>query len=61
MEEVLVEGQSKQSDRDGTGRTRSYKIVNFQGDLGLIGKLVHVRITKAFPHSLRGEILDRKD
>ena len=55
VEEVLVEGQSKQSDRDGTGRTRSNKIVNFQGDLGLVGKLVHVRITKAFPHSLRGE------
>jgi tRNA-2-methylthio-N6-dimethylallyladenosine synthase len=55
MEEVLVEGQSKQSDRDGTGRTRSNKIVNFQGDLGLVGKLIHVRITKAFPHSLRGE------
>jgi len=55
VEEVLVEGQSKQSDRDVTGRTRSNKIVNFQGDLGLVGKLVHVRITKAFPHSLRGE------
>jgi tRNA-2-methylthio-N6-dimethylallyladenosine synthase len=55
MEEVLVEGQSKQSDRDGTGRTRSNKIVNFQGDLVLVGKLIHVRITKAFPHSLRGE------
>jgi tRNA-2-methylthio-N6-dimethylallyladenosine synthase len=55
MEEILVEGRSKQSDRDGTGRTRSNKIVNFQGDLGLLGKLIHVRITKAFPHSLRGE------
>jgi tRNA-2-methylthio-N6-dimethylallyladenosine synthase len=55
VEEILVEGQSKQSDRDGTGRTRSNKTVNFQGDLGLVGKLVHVRITKAFPHSLRGE------
>jgi tRNA-2-methylthio-N6-dimethylallyladenosine synthase len=53
--EVLVEGQSKQSDHDVTGRTRSNKIVNFEGDLGLAGKLVYVRITKAFPHSLRGE------
>ena len=35
VEEVLVEGQSKQSDRDVTGRTRSNKIVNFEGDLGL--------------------------
>lgn len=59
VEEILVEGQSKQSDLDGTGRTRSNKIVNFQGDLGLVGKLIHVRITKAFPHSLRGEIEPR--
>jgi tRNA-2-methylthio-N6-dimethylallyladenosine synthase len=55
LEEVLVEGQSKQSDQDVTGRTRSNKIVNFEGDLGLVGKLVHVCITKGFPHSLRGE------
>jgi tRNA-2-methylthio-N6-dimethylallyladenosine synthase len=55
VEEVLVEGRSKQSDRDVTGRTRSNKIVNFQGDLGLAGELVPVRITKAYPHSLRGE------
>jgi tRNA-2-methylthio-N6-dimethylallyladenosine synthase len=55
-EEVLVEGPSKQSDRDVTGRTRSNKIVNFEGDLSLVGKLVPVRITKAYPHSLRGEI-----
>jgi len=55
VEEILVEGRSKQSDRDVTGRTRSNKVVNFEGDLGIVGKLVHVRITKAFPHSLRGE------
>ena len=33
--DVLVEGRSKQSDRDVTGRTRSNKSVNFKGDLGL--------------------------
>jgi tRNA-2-methylthio-N6-dimethylallyladenosine synthase len=55
VEEVLIEGRSKQSDRDVTGRTRSNKIVNFPGDLALTGKLIPVRITKAFPHSLRGE------
>jgi tRNA-2-methylthio-N6-dimethylallyladenosine synthase len=56
IDETLVEGQSKQSERDVTGRTRSNKIVNFEGDLGLAGELVPVRITKAYPHSLRGEI-----
>jgi tRNA-2-methylthio-N6-dimethylallyladenosine synthase len=53
--EVLVEGRSKQSDRDMTGRTRSNKPVNLEGDLSLSGKLIPVRITKAYPHSLRGE------
>ena len=57
VEEVLVEGRSKQGDQDVTGRTRSNKIVNFEGDLRLVGKLVPVRITKAYPHSLRGEML----
>jgi len=55
VEEILIEGRSKQSDRDVTGRTRSNKIVNFEGGLGLAGELVPVRITKAYPHSLRGE------
>jgi tRNA-2-methylthio-N6-dimethylallyladenosine synthase len=56
VEEILVEGQSRQSRRDVTGRTRSNKIVNMEGDLSLAGKLVRVQITKAYPHSLRGEI-----
>jgi tRNA-2-methylthio-N6-dimethylallyladenosine synthase len=57
VEEVLVEGRSKQSDQDVTGRTRSNKIVNFRGDLDSVGKLFPVQITKAFAHSLRGEII----
>ena len=56
-EEILVEGRSKQSDRDVTGRTRSNKIVNAEGDLSLVGKLVPVRITKGYAHSLRGELV----
>jgi len=56
VEEILVEGQSRQGDRDITGRTRSNKIVNFEGGLSLVGKLVRVQVTKAYPHSLRGDI-----
>jgi len=56
VEEVLVEGISKQSAQDVAGRTRSNKIVNFKADLSLVGKLVRVLVTKAFAHSLRGEI-----
>jgi tRNA-2-methylthio-N6-dimethylallyladenosine synthase len=57
VEEVLVEGRSKQSDRDVTGRTRSNKIINFEGDVDLVGKLVPVHITKTYAHSLRGEMI----
>jgi tRNA-2-methylthio-N6-dimethylallyladenosine synthase len=56
LEEVLIEGQSKQSNRDVTGRTRSNKIVNFEGSLDWVGKMVIVKVLKAYPHSLRGEI-----
>ena len=59
VEEILVEGQSKQSTQDVTGRTRSNKIVNFKGDLSLVGMLVPVQITKAYPHSLHGQIVQR--
>lgn len=57
MEEVLVEGPSKQGHSDVTGRTRSNKIVNVEGNLNLVGKLVPIQITKAYPHSLRGQMI----
>ena len=56
--EVLVEGRSRQSGQDVTGRTRSNKIVNFKGGLDLAGTLVCVQITESFPHSLRGETIN---
>jgi len=56
--EVLVDGTSRNTARDVTGRTRSNKIVNFAGGKDLIGKTVQVRIVEAFLHSLRGEMLD---
>ena len=55
-EEVLVEGVSRNSERDMTGRTRSNKIVNFAGGGDLAGETVPVRITKAYLHSLRGDV-----
>ncbi len=57
VEEVLVEGYSKQSQRDVTGRTRTNKAVNFEGDISLVGEIVPIRIIKAYAHSLRGEIV----
>jgi tRNA-2-methylthio-N6-dimethylallyladenosine synthase len=53
---VLVEGRSKNSPEDVSGRTRTNKIVNFCGPGALIGQPVSVHIKKAFLHSLRGEL-----
>jgi tRNA A37 methylthiotransferase MiaB len=39
------------------GRTSSWKIVNFKGELEWIGKLVDVKISKAYLHSLRGKLI----
>jgi tRNA-2-methylthio-N6-dimethylallyladenosine synthase len=55
--EVLVEGKSKNSENDMTGRTRSNKIVNFRGAHELSRKTVSVMIKKAYLHSLRGEMV----
>lgn len=55
-EAVLVEGVSRNSERDMTGRTRSNRIVNFRGGGDLKGKTIGVRIAKAYLHSLRGDV-----
>jgi len=60
IEDVLVEGRSKNSSNDLMGRTRSNRIINFSGDASLIGKTIPVRIKKAFLHSLRGEMLNKQ-
>ena len=58
LQELLVEGKSKNSENDLMGRTSSWKIVNFKSELELTGKRVNVRISKAYLHSLRGKIVD---
>lgn len=60
VEEVLVEGRSKQDEQEVMGRTRTNKIVNFRGGSDLVGKLVPVRITQGLAHSLRGELLGER-
>lgn len=54
--EVLVDGVSRKNSQNLSGRTRCNRVVNFDArGLDLSGKLVSVWITKALPHSLRGE------
>jgi len=56
-EEILVEGLSKSSVWNYTGRTRTNKIVNFKGSKELVGKLVKVKITGTQTWSLEGEVI----
>jgi tRNA-2-methylthio-N6-dimethylallyladenosine synthase len=55
--EVLVEGPSRRS-ATLTGRTRGNRVVNFAGPRDLIGSLVQVRIRKAGPNSLSGDLCE---
>src|SRR5229473_1710826 len=56
---VLVDGVSRKSAGEAAGRTRCNRVVNFDtGGRDLLGRVVAVRITRALPHSLRGELAD---
>ena len=54
--EILVEGESKNAQGEFMGRTRTFKVVNFTGNLDLVGALVDVSIKDAQTWSLWGEI-----
>ncbi len=58
IEEVLVEGNSKNDLSWVSGRTSHNRIVNFPGMIDLRGKLVTVKITEGFQNSLRGRLLE---
>ena len=55
-ETVLVEGPSKKDPAEMCGRTENNRIVNFPGDRSLTGKLLGIKISRALPNSLRGEL-----
>ncbi|MDZ4661445.1 MAG: tRNA (N6-isopentenyl adenosine(37)-C2)-methylthiotransferase MiaB [Pseudomonadota bacterium] len=54
--EVLVEEHDCQSNTV-SGRSLHNKLVHFNGSKDLVGQLVNVIITEAFPHNLRGELI----
>ena len=57
IEEVLVDGVSKNNDNMLSGRCDSSKIVNFAGRKELVGKYVKVKITESHTWSLNGELV----
>ncbi len=54
---VLVTGRAAKDATELAARTDNNRVVNFAGDAALIGRYVDVTITRAYPHSLRGEAL----
>ena len=57
VQRVLVEGKSRKSERQLSGRTENNRVANFDGSAELVGSFVDVKITAAFPNSLQGEII----
>ncbi|MEO3711913.1 tRNA (N6-isopentenyl adenosine(37)-C2)-methylthiotransferase MiaB [Roseateles flavus] len=57
---ILVCGHAKRDPSELMGRTECNRIVNFKGPARLMHQLIDVRITEAFAHSLRGEVLTRE-
>jgi tRNA-2-methylthio-N6-dimethylallyladenosine synthase len=57
VEEVLVEGESRNDPSWQSGRNTHNQVVNFPGPLGLKGKIVNVRISEGLRNSLRGVLL----
>jgi len=55
LQTVLVEGKGKLPGQV-SGKADNCRIVNFVGDTSLIGSFVQVRIAKAYPNSLLGEL-----
>jgi len=66
-QQILVEGPSRRSDRADVGpqlmgRTENNRIVNFRAGPDtsrLVGRMIDVRVSHAYPHSLRGEVVTR--
>lgn len=56
--DVLVEGPSRHDAGVVCGRTGGNLMVNFPGDLSLVGATVPVRVTRGFTHSARGERIE---
>jgi len=54
---VLVEGASRKTETQMSGRTENNRVVNFDGNSSLIGRVIPVAITEALPNSLRARTI----
>ncbi len=61
VQRILVEGPSRKDPAELMGRTECNRIVNFKGTPRLVGQMVDVTISEAYPHSLRGEVVVKEE
>jgi tRNA-2-methylthio-N6-dimethylallyladenosine synthase len=54
---ILVEGHSKKNPSQLAGRTENNRVVNFEGNVRLVGEFIEVVITEALSNSLRGRVV----
>ena len=57
VQRVLVEGPSRKSEKQMSGRTENNRVTNFDGSADMVGRFVDVKITEVFTNSLQGEIV----
>ena len=57
VQRVLVVGPAKRGEGGLAARVDNNRIVNFRGDASLTNRMVKVRITDVFPHTLGGELV----
>ena len=60
-EKVLVEGPSKTNKEMYTGRTETFKLVNFSSEKDLSGQIIDIKITDGKTFSLLGELAPEPD
>lgn len=61
VQRILVEGTSRKSIMELTGRTENNRVVNFEGTPDMIGKFVDVEIIDVLTNSLRGIVVRTED
>lgn len=57
VQKVLVDGLSKRNSNNYSGRTETFKLVNFKGKPGMTGELADIKITASNTFSLEGELI----
>lgn len=61
VQRILVEGTSRKSVMELSGRTEHNRVVNFEGTPDMIGRFVDVEIVDVYTNSLRGVVVRTED